>query len=61
VLAPVCLTALGLVLFAVSSEFRFLSPIFMVGMLFGPFLLWVPRSPPASPDQNLAATSSTPQ
>jgi len=32
-----------------------------VGMLFGPFLLWVPRSPPASPDQNLAATSSTPQ
>lgn len=61
VLAPVCLTALGLALFAVSSEFRFVSPIFMVGMLFGPFLLWVPRSPPASPDQNLAATSSTPQ
>ena len=46
VLAPVCLTAFGLVLFAVSSEFRFVSPIFMVGMLFGPFLLWVPRRPP---------------
>jgi len=36
------LTALGLLVFAVSSEFRFVAPIFMVGMLFGPFLLLVP-------------------
>ncbi|TMA48311.1 MAG: hypothetical protein E6J81_06085 [Deltaproteobacteria bacterium] len=42
VVAPSLLTALGLLVFAVSSEFRFVAPIFMVGMLFGPFLLLIP-------------------
>jgi len=45
VVAPCLLTALGLLVFAVSSEFRFVAPIFMVGMLFGPFLLLVPARP----------------
>ena len=42
VVAPTVLTAIGLFAFAVSSEFRFVAPIFMVGILFGPFLLLVP-------------------
>ena len=39
---PAVLAFQGLLVFAVSSEFRFVAPIFMVGMLFGPFLLLVP-------------------
>ncbi len=42
VAAPSVLNTVGLLIFSVSSEFRFVAPTFFVGFLVGPLLLLVP-------------------